>query len=118
MLDREESKIHSSAERIAGNSGRTGRRALLLGCVLIAVFKLWLVAEDEVVARANPMDQLRYLEMAQALTHGEWLGEYHPLTLIREPGYPGWVALVAARSTRPFVASNPANRRQPPPQGV
>jgi len=70
------------------------RGALLLGCALLAAFKLWLVAGDELVAQANPLDQIRYLEMARALTHGHWLGAYDHLTLIREPGYPAWVALV------------------------
>jgi len=71
-----------------------GQRSLLLSCALLAGFKLWLVAGDELVARANPLDQLRYLEMAQTLTRGQWLGAYDPLTLIREPGYPAWVALM------------------------
>jgi hypothetical protein len=75
-------------------SGRSYPRALLIACTLVAGFKLWLVAGDEVVARANPLDQVRYLEMARALARGRWLGAYGPLTLIREPGYPGWVAAV------------------------
>jgi hypothetical protein len=79
------------AEQVPGGGQQ---RALLLGCALLAGFKLWLVAGDELVARANPLDQLRYLEMARSLTLGHWLGAYDHLTLIREPGYPAWVALV------------------------
>jgi hypothetical protein len=78
----------------AETPGGRRQRTLLLGCALLAGFKLWLVADDELVARANPLDQLRYLEMARTLTLGHWLGAYDHLTLIREPGYPAWVALV------------------------
>ena len=67
---------------------------LLLFCFGVAGFKLWLVACDEIVARANPLDQVRYLEMARELSRGRWLGNYGLLTLIREPGFPAWVALV------------------------
>jgi len=67
---------------------------LLFGCITVAGFKLWLVACDEVVARANPLDQVRYLEMARELSSGRWLGDYGLLTLIREPGFPAWAALV------------------------
>jgi hypothetical protein len=67
---------------------------LPLTCLLLAGFKLWLIASDEVVAWASPLDQQRYLEMALALTRGQWLGGYDHLTLIREPGFSGWVALV------------------------
>jgi hypothetical protein len=96
--NRERTYDSRSMSRGAGPAAATpaGRRqrTLLLGCVLLAGFKFWLVAGDELVARANPLDQLRYLEMAQTLTHGQWLGAYDYLTLIREPGYPAWVALV------------------------
>jgi hypothetical protein len=67
---------------------------LLFFCIGVAGFKLWLVACDELVARANPLDQIRYLEMARELSRGRWLGDYGLLTLIREPGYPAWVAFV------------------------
>jgi hypothetical protein len=67
---------------------------LFFCCIGVAGFKLWLVACDEIVARANPLDQVRYLEMARELSGGHWLGDYGLLTLIREPGYPAWVALV------------------------
>jgi len=77
-------------------TGGTARSHLLLPllCLASAGFKLWLVASDEIVARANPLDQVRYLEMARELAAGRWLGEYGLLTLAREPGFPVWVALV------------------------
>jgi hypothetical protein len=62
-------------------------------CGLTIAFKLWLIAPDEVVARPNGYDQLRYVEMAHELLAGRWLGAYGPRTLIREPSYPVWIAL-------------------------
>jgi len=65
-----------------------------LGCTALAVFKLWLVWTDEIVARASPYDQIRYLEMAHELDAGRWLGAYDHRTLVREPSYPLWLAAV------------------------
>jgi hypothetical protein len=73
-----------------------GVASLALGCVLIAGLKLWLVADDEVVARAILHDHQRYAEMAFEIAHGRWLGDYDHMTLIREPAYPVWVAGVHA----------------------
>jgi len=70
-----------------------GLLLLLAICVLLAGCKLWLVGEDEIVAAGNPLDQIRYLQMAQELIRGAWLGDFDRLTLIREPGYPLWIAL-------------------------
>jgi hypothetical protein len=61
---------------------------------VLAAFKLWLVWTDEVVARASPYDQLRYVEMAQELDAGRWLGSYDHMTLVREPSYALWLAAV------------------------
>ena len=69
-----------------------GAASLALGCALLAGLKLWLVADDEVVARAIPHDHQRYAEMAFEVVHGRWFGAYGPMTLIREPAYPLWVA--------------------------
>jgi len=81
-------------------SGRRGSkpalpRVLLLGAiVLLSAAKLWLVAEDEIAARAAPHDQTRFAGMASHLIRGDWLGPYDHMTLIREPGYPLWIWLV------------------------
>ncbi len=73
---------------------RRGRATFALFCVAAFGLQLWLAAPDELVASPNPYDQLRYAEMAEALEAGRWLGAYGPLTLLRAPGYPIWVALV------------------------
>jgi hypothetical protein len=72
------------------------RRWIAFGCACAAVMavKLWLIAPDEVLAQANPYDQLRYADMAFEITEGRWLGDYGPRALIREPSYPVWIALV------------------------
>jgi hypothetical protein len=72
------------------------RRWIRFGCVCAAAVavKLWLIAPDEVLAQANPYDQLRYADMALEITAGRWLGDYGPRALIREPSYPVWIALM------------------------
>ncbi len=70
------------------------------GCGALLGLQLWLAAPDEVVASPNRYDQLRYLEAAQQIAAGRWLGPYDERTLIREPAYPAWVAWVSARGWR------------------
>ncbi len=72
------------------------RLLFALGGALLVALKLWLVFDDEVVARAIPHDHQRYAEMASALIHGEWFGDYDHMTLIREPSYSIWIAAVHA----------------------
>jgi hypothetical protein len=62
-------------------------------CAAAIIVKLWLIAPDEVLAQANPYDQLRYADMAREIGEGRWLGAYGPRALIREPSYPVWIAL-------------------------
>ncbi len=76
------------------------QRASFAGAILfLAVLRCWLGAADGFEARHQPHDELRYAEMADSLirgAEGAWLGPYDELTLIREPGFPLWVALVHA----------------------
>jgi len=69
---------------------------VLLGGAVVAVcaVQLWLASSDEIVARANPYDQVRYLEMAESMAGGEWLGPFDVMTLTRDVGYPAWIAAV------------------------
>jgi hypothetical protein len=64
--------------------------AVLAVCAL----QLWLAFPSEIVARANPYDQIRYLEMAESIGDGAWLGPFDVMTLARDVGYPIWIAAV------------------------
>ena len=50
----------------------------------VCTLELWLAYPSEIVARANPYDQIRYLEMAESIGNGEWLGSFDVMTLARE----------------------------------
>ena len=67
---------------------------LLLICLGVAGFKLWLVAGDGGMARTGPLDPIRDLETARELARGHSLGEFGHLPLVREFGFPAWAALV------------------------
>ncbi|MFP8878424.1 MAG: hypothetical protein VCE43_02610 [Myxococcota bacterium] len=60
----------------------------------VCVLQLWLAFPDEIVASANRFDQIRYLEMAESIAEGEWLGPFGVMTLAREVAYPSWIAAV------------------------
>ncbi len=72
------------------------RTRFALGLALVALLKLWLVADTPIAARAIPHDQQRYAEMADQVIRGHWLGDYDAMTLIREPSYPVFIAVVHA----------------------
>jgi hypothetical protein len=60
----------------------------------VCTLELWLAYPSEIVARANPYDQIRYLEMAESIGNGEWLGSFDVMTLARDVAYPTWIAAV------------------------
>ena len=68
--------------------------ATLLLCALLAVCKLALVRNDEIVAYDTPHDTLRFAEMARDIIDGRWLGDYDQRALIRAPVFPLWIAAV------------------------
>jgi hypothetical protein len=67
----------------------------ILGCVALALVKLWMVGSDEIVARHLPHDDLWYVVSAK---QWYWLGPYAEGSLgtppfIRLPAYPLFIAL-------------------------
>jgi len=66
-------------------------KAFVTGLILLAVFKLWLVHEEEIYGSANFFDQVNYLRAAQSWY---WGADYSWTSFVRAPGYPLWIALV------------------------
>src|SRR5215813_118144 len=71
-------------------------RALLVTCAAfgaLTALKLWFTAAQLMgaVVPAGYDDGL-YLTLAHHLIHGEWLGPYNIVTLLKPPGYPLWIA--------------------------
>jgi hypothetical protein len=61
-------------------------------CVLLAVFKLLLVSQEEIIARNQPFDDFWQI---MAASRGYWFGsEYNVMTFVHLPVYPIWIALV------------------------
>lgn len=67
------------------------------GAVALVLIKLWLTAGQMLVAigPASHDDRL-FLNLAEQLLHGHWLGPYDEMTLIKGMFYPLWVAGVFA----------------------
>src|SRR5207237_236896 len=65
-------------------------RIVLVACVLVALFKLWIVHADEIVARNAPLDDVWYLNSAK---FWYWNRPYDQLAFVRPPGYPLFIAL-------------------------
>lgn len=67
---------------------------LVLFCLFLAFLKLWLISQDEVIARDIPDQQLWFVKAALELMNFNWLGAYTPATLSHSPIYPLWIVLV------------------------
>jgi hypothetical protein len=68
-----------------------GKTTFVAGIILLAVFKLWLVHEEEIYGSANYFDDLNYLRAAE---RWYWGAEYSWTSFVRAPAYPLWIALV------------------------
>ncbi|MBO9999295.1 MAG: hypothetical protein J7641_09865 [Cyanobacteria bacterium SID2] len=66
-------------------------RSIWLWAIAIAVFKLWAVAHLPIRASIAFHDNLRYVITATNLLRGNV--PYGELTLVRQPGYPGFILL-------------------------
>ncbi len=70
-----------------------GLRWWLAGGIALVVLKLWLVAGQTIFAIGTAVhDDRLFLNLADQLLRGEWLGPYDNLTLAKGPTYPLWVA--------------------------
>lgn len=60
---------------------------------LLIIFKLWLISDQTIWARADFMhDDLLFIRLADNLLQFGWLGPYNNLTLAKGPFYPIWIA--------------------------
>ncbi len=51
-----------------------------------------MTAGQTLSAIGTPYDDFHYLTQAQYLLHGQWMGPYNALTLIKGPFFPAWIA--------------------------
>jgi hypothetical protein len=61
---------------------------------IIAMIKLWLVGSQTIAAFPSPHDDELFVRMARHIAAGQWLGEYTNLTLLKEPFYSIWIAIM------------------------
>jgi hypothetical protein len=70
-----------------------GKFALVIGVVVLAAFKLWLVHEEEIYGSGNYYDELNYVRAAE---RWYWGAKYSWTAFAHAPAYPLWIALVHA----------------------
>lgn len=69
------------------------QRLWLVAAGLLTALKLWLTRGQGVYAIGSAgLDDRLFVELAQHLVHGEWLGPYNVLTLAKGPAYPLFIA--------------------------
>lgn len=61
--------------------------------VLLTFTKLFLVRGMSLAIRPHTIDDLLFVQLAQSIARGEWLGPYTLTTLFKGPGYPLWLAM-------------------------
>ncbi len=65
---------------------------LVLTCIAFFLIKLWLIGPLELVAVKMPHDDLLFINQAENIIEGNWLGPYNQLTLIKGSFYPIFIA--------------------------
>ena len=77
-------------------ASRAGREFLFV-CLLLGLFKLWLVSGDEIVASYSPHDALWFIQSAkQRYWRGPYDAPFGAPSFIRPPAYPLFIALTKA----------------------
>ena len=64
------------------------------GVVFALAAKLWLTSEIRIVPAYLPHDAENYVSHARSILSGLWFGTYSDMTLIKDPFYPIYLALV------------------------
>jgi hypothetical protein len=73
--------------------------------VIVTAVKLLVVSQQGMTALGGAAsDDSLFVRAAYYLGHGLWLGPYDWLTLVKGPGYPFWIAMVAALGMPLLVA--------------
>lgn len=72
--------------------GSTARRLEWIVIVLAGAARMWLAPRELQAIGWATYDDRWFVERAQALLAGEWLGTYDHMTLIKGAGYPLWIA--------------------------
>ena len=71
------------------------RKSLLAGllCLFFVIVKIHLLWDQKLTVLGNYLHDSRlFIDLAQSLSKGDWLGPYHERTLIKGPFYPLWIA--------------------------
>lgn len=71
------------------------KAGLIAAAGAVAVLSLWLRAAFPLHVIAAPEDDLLFIRLADYLRHGDWLGPYDSLTLVKGMFYPLFIAAAA-----------------------
>lgn len=69
------------------------RHGWILVCIFSIFVSIFLQWNTGIIPISGVHDSLKFLDMAETLSKGKWLGEYNHMALIRSPVYPGVLAL-------------------------
>lgn len=85
----------------------TRNRFWLAAALLLIAIKIWFTRGQGVYAIGSAgLDDRLFLELAQHLVHGDWLGPYSVLTLAKGPAYPLFIAAAFLIGIPLFVAQH------------
>ncbi len=69
-------------------------RLFFWGVLILIAAKLWLTSNIQILPIWAPHDALNYVEHARDILTGRWFGTYSDMTLIKEPFFPIYLALI------------------------
>ncbi len=80
--------------------------SLLSLSLFLALIKLWLVSGQEFYALVSLDDDIMFLDNANFLLKGEWLGPYTQWTIAKGPFYPLWIAATTVSGIPLFLTQH------------
>ena len=92
LMPKNFSKIQIRPSAAPEASGSNDLSPFILPLVFITLIRLWLSEAQSLWASYLPHDDVLFLNIAQSLASGNWLGDYNHLTLVKYPFYPAWIA--------------------------
>lgn len=69
-------------------------RTFYVTVLALLALKLWLTSGIRILPAFGPHDASNFLEHARSLARGHWFGRYNDLTLIKQPFFPIYMAIV------------------------
>ena len=79
---------------------------LIIYFIVISILKIFLVSKQKLFIFWSPFDDNLFLNIAESILNGQWLGQYNNATFVKGVGYPLWIALAKITSINLIISQH------------